>query len=69
MLPSLSGTNLHMYYLSVSEDFGLLDNEYKSSFYLDTKGHHGYHGLINEDETRVAVTPTIKVRPFGGKKY
>ena len=57
-----------MYYLSVSEDFGLLDNEDKSSIYLDTKGLHGYHGLINEDETRVAVTPTIKVRPFGRKR-
>jgi len=48
-----------------SLEFGALDNEDETSFYLDTNDHHGYHGLINEDETNVVVTPTIKV---GGKE-
>merc|ERR1712001_482923 len=44
-----------------SLEFGTLDNEDETSFYLETLNHHGYHGLINEDETNVVVTPTIKV--------
>lgn len=48
-----------------SLEFGTLNNEDETSFYLDTNDHHGYHGLINEDETNVVVTPTIKV---GGKE-
>ena len=47
-------------FLFVAE-FGTLNNEDVTSFYLDTNDHHGYHGLINEDETNVVVTPTIKV--------
>merc|ERR1712226_1091256 len=42
-------------------EFGSLDSQRESSFYLDTNDHHGYHGLINEDETNVVVTPTIKI--------
>ena len=42
--------------------FETLNNEDKTSFFLDTNDHHGYHGLINEDETNVVVTPTIKVQ-------
>ena len=48
----------------IPAEFGSLNNQEESSFYLDTNGHHGYHGLINEDETRVDVTPTIKVMIF-----
>ena len=40
---------------------GVTKDDESSSFYLETLNHHGYHGLINEDETNVVVTPTIKV--------
>ena len=43
---------------SISE---VTKDDESSSFYLETLNHHGYHGLINEDETNVVVTPTIKV--------
>ena len=46
---------------SLFVEFETLNSQEESSFYLDTNGHHGYHGLINEDETNVVVTPTIKV--------
>ena len=45
----------------ISVEYETLDSQKESSFYLDTNGHHGYHGLINEDENNVVVTPTIKV--------
>ena len=50
-----------IFYFSLS-GFETLNNEDKTSFFLDTNDHHGYHGLINEDETNVVVTPTIKVQ-------
>ena len=54
-------TLIYSFLIFFFSEFGALDNEDETSFYLDTNDHHGYHGLINEDETNVVVTPTIKV--------
>ena len=57
-------SNNNSYFFSLVEFgsiSGVTKDDESSSFYLETLNHHGYHGLINEDETNVVVTPTIKV--------